>query len=444
MLAIATAVGSLGLAAGGTAGALQATEMTGSSVSAGLPLGGLVAGSALGALLISRATGRAGRTTGLALGYGLGAAGAAVAVGAAVFGSFGLLLAGSVAMGAANAAVFLARYAAADATGAAGRGRALGVVLFGAAVGAVAGPNLLAPSGQLASGMGLPHLTGLYLVAAPAFAVAGTILAVLGPHARDDWMLRPLSGSTRPAFRTLPRTLTVPGATSSRAEPERSHGSLRSMRAAVLVLALTNLVMVAIMAIAPVHLAAHGHDLDVVGFIVSIHVFCMLAPAPLAGWLVDRAGTPTVEGVAAALLVAAGVAAALADAHDTVVFTVVLALLGLGWCAGIVAGSTMLATSLPAPERPRAEGIGEVAMGLAAGASAPIAGVVVALGGFPTLAFACAAVAVLAVVPTAANTRGRRRPPRNARRRVVSLRPPLPPRRLDGATQNPTEEEVAT
>ena len=38
----------------------------------------------------------------------------------------------------------------------------------------------------------------------------------------------------------------------------------------------------------------------------------------------------------------------------------------------------MLAASVPAALRPQAEGIGEVAMGLAAGAGSPVAGVVAA------------------------------------------------------------------
>src|SRR5829696_8187627 len=69
LLTVATAVGSLGLAAGGTAGGLLATEMTGSVAAAGLPLGVLVAGSAAGALVISNRAGRAGRGAGLILGY---------------------------------------------------------------------------------------------------------------------------------------------------------------------------------------------------------------------------------------------------------------------------------------------------------------------------------------------------------------------------------------
>jgi hypothetical protein len=64
------------------------------------------------------------------------------------------------------------------------------------------------------------------------------------------------------------------------------------------------------------------------------------------------------------------------------------ALLGLGWNAGVVGGSTMLTRSVPASLRLQTEGIGEVAMGLAAGAGAPVAGLIVAFGDFATLAIA--------------------------------------------------------
>src|SRR5262245_35847391 len=155
LLAVATAIGATGLAAGGSAGALLAEDMTGSAAWAGVPLGALVLGSAAGALLISWRTMRAGRVSGLMLGYAVGGAGAALVVAAAELGSFALLLAGSAALGAANAAIFLTRYAAADLGGESGRGRALGVVFFATAVGAVVSPNLLGPSGDLAEELGL-------------------------------------------------------------------------------------------------------------------------------------------------------------------------------------------------------------------------------------------------------------------------------------------------
>jgi MFS family permease len=370
ILAVATAIGALGLAAGGSAGALLAEDMTGSTAWAGFPLGVLVVGSALSALLIARETSRAGRGHGLVLGYLGGAAGAVLVVAAAVVDDLALLLAGSAALGAANAAIFLTRYAAIDLGGESGGGRALGVVFFATALGAVASPNLLGPSGDLAEAVELPRLSGLYLVAVVAFLVAGLLLAILPRRALPV-------GSEQAVAR---RELRV---------------ALRSARTALLVLGATNLVMVAVMAIAPVHLTEHGHSLDFIGVVIGIHVLCMFAPSPLTGWLADRAGSGTVAGIGAVLLAAAGVSGVLFDMTDGATMTAMLALLGLGWNAGVVGGSTMLAASVPASMRPQTEGIGEVAMGLAAGAGAPVAGLIVAFGDFTTLSIAGAVGGVL-------------------------------------------------
>lgn len=377
-LAAATAIGSVGLAAGGTAGALIAAGMNDGAASAGLPIGAVVAGSAGGALLISRVTRRAGRIAGLVLGYWIGAAGAVLVVAATAAASFALVVAGNLVMGVANAAVYLARYAAADAAPSpAARGRALGLVLTGAAAGAVVGPNLLGPSGDVAAGLGLPHLSGAYLVAAVAFPAAAVLLALLGRRTR-----RPVSDGT--PYQAVPARRLL-----------RSAGT----GSAVLVLAATNFVMVAVMAVAPLHLVAHGHHLDVIGIAISVHVLCMLAPAPLAGWLADRAGAPTLARIGAALLVVAAVTGTVADPDSIGAFTVALATAGLGWCAGVVAGSMMLADSMPGAQRPRAEGIGEMAMGVAAGAGAPLAGLVVAFSGFRTLVLAASFVSLAMLLP---------------------------------------------
>jgi hypothetical protein len=71
----------------------------------------------------------------------------------------------------------------------------------------------------------------------------------------------------------------------------------------------------------------------------------------------------------------------------------VLVVLGLGWNAGVVGGSALLAASVDAELRPRSEGIGEATMGLAAAAGAPAAGALVALGGYAILCLAGAALA---------------------------------------------------
>lgn len=383
LLAVATAVGSTGLSAGGTAGTLIAVDLTGSAALAGVPLGLLVVGSAAGAVLISRRSQQAGRVAGLRWGYALGALGAAIVVVGTAVESFGLVLAGSLALGVANAAVFLSRYAAAEVGGGAVRGRALGLVLGSAAVGAVASPNLLGPSGHLASWLGLPRLAGLHLVAVPSFLIAGALLAALPSRSAVGQADRPRSPTGTWIRDAIKGT---------------------RVRLALVVLAATNLVMVATMAVAPAHLEAHGYSLGGIGLVVSVHVLGMFAPSPLTGWLADRAGGGVVAGVGAVLLVGAGFGGAI-GAHDGPAFTAVLVLLGIGWNAGVVGGSTMLVASVPPVVRQNAEGIGEVAMGLAAGAGAPIAGLMVAAGGLPTLSVASAAVSVLvftvlSIVPT--------------------------------------------
>lgn len=179
VLAVATIFGSLGLAAGGTAGALLGAELAGAEA-AGLPLGALVVGQAAVALLIAHRTGRSGRGKSLALGYAIGALGAGLVVVAALAQNFAALLLGSAVLGGGNAAVFLTRYAAADVGDGAARGLGLGlgVVLFAAAVGVAASPNLLGLSGAFATRLGLPPLTGLYLVAVVCSGVAALLLAL--------------------------------------------------------------------------------------------------------------------------------------------------------------------------------------------------------------------------------------------------------------------------
>jgi MFS family permease len=380
LLALATATGSSGLAAGGTAGALLGADLAGTEA-AGLPLGVLVVGSAVAALLVSRWASSVGRGRSLALGYLLGVAGAALVVVAAVAHSFGALLFGSTLLGAGNVAVFLARYAAAEVSTEARRGRALGSVFFAAAVGAVFAPNLLGPSGTVASALGLPPLTGLYLVAILCFAIAALLLTAAS-HPRVPYL-----GSGAALLRSSERTTVTRRAIAAGLKAPAA-------RMGLLILAATNMVMVAVMAIVPVHLVAHGHGLGLVGIVVGIHVAGMFVPSPLSGWVADRFGSMIVAVIGCLLLFASSSMGHLVDTGSTGWMTVMLALLGVGWNFGVVGSSTMLVASVPSRLRPHAEGVGEVAMGLAAGAGAPIAGVVVAGGGFTTLSLIASSIVV--------------------------------------------------
>lgn len=402
VLAAAQVIGAMGLSSGATAGSLLAEDVTGGSTASGLPLAFIVLGSTAGAVPIGRLMDRAGRRPGLGLAFALGAGGAGVIVAGAAAASLLLLLAGCALFGTANLAVMLARYAAADLSPAEARGRAMGAVVFAGGVGSVAGPNLLAPAGALAEPWGLPDAAGIFLVAVLAFAAAAAILLV---RLRPDPLLvrrsqgpaerlasgpgaAPASrapGGERPA---LVASLAMDGRRPARAA-DGSLLRLPGLAGALAVMTAASLVMVSVMAVAPLHLEDHGRGAAFVGFAVSLHIAAMFGPAPLAGWLADRLGWRRAATVGAALLTAGGVAGALADP------VLALVLLGLGWSAALVAGSARLAEAAPDRRRPQAEAAGEVAQGIAAGLGAAGAGALVGLASFGALCVAATAISAL-------------------------------------------------
>jgi MFS family permease len=391
VLAAAQVLGGLGQS-GAAAGALLALDMTGSESLASLPLALLVVGASAAVVPVTMLSARGGRRVGLTAALATAAIGAIGVVAAGVLDSFALFLVASVAFGAGNTAVMLARYAAADLSTPAQRGRAIGLVVFATTFGAVAGPSLLDPTAAAADALGLPALTGLYLFSALAFVLAALVLfALLRPDPlRVATALLPPAAVEAEVPRVPLRTLLAPSAAVT----------------GLATIVVANFVMVAVMVMAPVHMQAHGHHLQFVGVVISLHLAGMFAPAPLTGWLTDRLGPLPVAGAGATLLVAAGALAAGAGGEASAL-ALGLALLGVGWNACLVAGSTLLASAVEPQQRPRVEGAGELSMGVAAATATAIAGPVVGFAGYATLALAGAvAAAALGPLLIAAARRG--------------------------------------
>jgi MFS family permease len=408
VLVVAQLLGALGLAAGGTAGALLAEHLTGSAAAAGLPLSLLVLGSGVGAVAVARVMRDHGRRTGLAAAYLAGTIGAALVVAAAGWESWPLLLAGSLLLGGGNAAVMLARYAAADLS--THRARSISTVVTAASVGAVAGPNLLGPAGPVAEAVGLPAPTGLFLLAIPAFLAAALVLVAF---------LRP---DPLQVARVAAPSAEQPAA-GGRGELAVLLGD-RHIRLALLVLAIANLAMVGMMAVAPVHLHHHGAAMGTIGLIVGAHIAAMYLPSPLTGWLADAVGARVVAAAGALLLLAAGAVAAVAGSTRVGVILALL-LLGVGWNAGLIGGSALLRDAPVSPSlRTRAEGLGELGMGAAAAVGGSGAGLLLAGGGFGLLGLVAAAPCLLLLVAVAAGgSRPAGAPPAGA-----ALEPPVPGR----------------
>jgi MFS family permease len=353
-------------------------------------------GSALTAVLVGRLTHRAGRRIGLGVGFTSGGLGAVGVVAAAVTDSVPLLLVSLFVYGAGSATNLQARYAGTDLAPAAQRATAVSIALVSTTVGAVAGPNLVEPLGDLAAAMGIPELAGPFLLAAVAYFAAGTVLlAALRP---DPYLL---------ALRL--------------AEHERSSGGQPVAApvgtGAVLgcaVMVVTQITMVAIMTMTPVHMRDHGHDLGRVGLVIGFHIAGMYLPSLVTGMLVDKVGRAPMVAAAGVTLLLSGITAATAPADSLAWLVVALVLLGVGWNIGLISGTALVIDGTVPATRAKVQGTIDVLIALAGASGGALSGVVVALTDYPTLALGGGGLALIAVLGVLLSQRAKNVAPRHA------------------------------
>ena len=384
-LVVSQILGGVGLSAGIAVGALLAEETSGSARWAGLGGTFQILGAALIAIPMSRLMAARGRRPGLVLGYGTAAVGAVGLVTAGVLGSFPLLLVSSVLFGGAAASTSQSRYAAADLATPAHRARDLSTVVWATTVGSVLGPNLVGPSAPVAEWLGVPPLTGPYV-----FSLLGLCLAIgfLLVRLRPD----PLVEARR---RSVAEGLDAGPVHGSVSRGLRVVAASPGARLGLVTLALGHAVMVSVMVMTPLHMSHGDAGLQVIGFVISIHILGMFAFSPLTGMAVDRFGGRTVALVGSLLLSTATLLASASPEGESLTLLAGLFLLGLGWSCTLVSGSTMLTAALPAVERPGAQGASDLVMGLTAALGGALAGVVVDRASFTVLALIALGVAVL-------------------------------------------------
>ena len=385
VLVAAQVLSGAGLAAGVTVGSLLAQDMLKSTSLAGLPSALGTAGSVLAAIAVGRISQAHGRRLGLATGYLAGAIGSAGVVAGAALGNAALLFAALFVYGAGMSTNLLARYAGADLAKPTHRARAVSTVLVATTVGAVAGPNLAAPTGELAESVGVPYLAGPFLLAGTAYALAALILAV--------WL--------RPDPLLLARTLESRRPAPASTELGPRIGKRRTgIVVGAMVMVLTQLVMVAVMTMTPVHIHDHGGGTAASGVVIAIHLGAMYLPSPLTGRLVDRYGPLGIAAASGLVLLAAGIVAASAPPDSVTALATALALLGLGWNLGLVSGTAIVTDASPPAGRAKTQGLVDVFIAIAGAAGGMISGVVVAGIGYPALALGGGLLALL-IVPVA-------------------------------------------
>ena len=365
-----------------SAGALLITQVSGSETLSGMAATMSTVGAALAAVPLAALATRRGRAPALTTGAVIAAAGAAIALLAAVLNATLLMLVGIVLLGVGTAVNLQARFAATDLSEPTRRGRDLSVVVWSTTVGAVLGPNLIGPGDAAGQAIGLPPLAGAYLFTIAAQVLAAVVYLVgLRP---DPLRLATRIGLERPASpEAASRTADVGG-----------------IATGVIATSLSHATMVSVMAMTPVHLVSHGASLEIVGITISLHVLGMYALSPVWGVLADRVGREVTIAVGQVLLL--GALLLLAVAADSELWVAVgLCAIGLGWSAANVAGSTLISESVDVVNRARIQGRSDLLMSSAGALGGGAAGLVLAAIGYGGLALAATGLSAVVLATLA-------------------------------------------
>ncbi|MEZ5184267.1 MAG: MFS transporter [Candidatus Nanopelagicales bacterium] len=370
------------------AGALIAASLAGEGA-AGLAQTAGVLGAALFALPLARMALSRGRRVALSAGYTVGALGAAIVVIGGASRILGVVLIGCLLLGVSTAAGYQGRYAATDLADPPHRGRALSIVVWAGTIGAVVGPNLLQYSGAMAMRLGLPQLTGPFMLAALALAGASIVLVLrLRP---DPYLLARSIAHEESGSLEHPRL-------------RDALGHVRRHRPAILgitAVSVGHVAMVMVMVMTPVHMSHVDVSLQLIGVVISVHVLGMFALSPVVGWAVDRFGRTQIIVLGAAILLVSALVSGLAPADDVLILGIGLFLLGLGWSCTLIAGSTLLTDAAEPVDRPAVQGLSDLTMNVAGAVGGAVAGVIV-LGASYAALCAAAAIPVMALLVSVA------------------------------------------
>jgi len=392
IVSISQIFGGAGLAAGITVGALLAQQMLGTDAFAGLPSGLFTLGSAGAALIVGRLSQRYGRRTGLTAGFMIGGLGALGVIIAAIINSVFLLFASLFIYGAGTATNLQARYAGTDLANNKQRATAISITMVFTTFGAVAGPNLVNVMGDFALSIGVPSLAGPFILSAAAFILAGLVLFIM----------------LRPDPLVVARTMEASNQESNRIEysidTERIENK-RGIMVGATIMVLTQIVMVAIMTMTPVHMRHHGHNLGEIGLVIGFHVAAMYLPSLVTGVLVDKFGRTAMAIASGATLLLAGLISAIAPGDSMILLVIALCLLGLGWNFGLISGTALIVDSTDTSNRAKTQGTVDVLIALSGASGGALSGMIVAGSSYTTLSFIGGSLSLL-LIPVVIWSRG--------------------------------------
>lgn len=349
---------------------IVAKSLTGRDSLAGIPSTMMLIGQAAAAYPLGRIMDRYGRRAGLSVGYVLAALGAVVATLSIGWGAFVGFCLGTLLYGVGRAGGLQARFAAAEIRPPAQRAKAIGLLVFAGTVGAVGGPLLAGPSTELALRYGFNEQVGPYVVAGVFFYLAFLLTFIT---------LRPDPLQVGQAV-TAADEAAQPTATPAReARTVRAIFATRPVQLALASMVVGQLVMTMIMVITPLYMDGLGYGTQQISWVIMAHTLGMFAFSSGTGWLIDRVGRVRMIVAGMLVLVVSAVLAPLST--QLPLLMAALFLLGLGWNFCFIAGSSLLADSLAAAERGRAQGANDMMVALASGTGSLSTGAIFGVGG---------------------------------------------------------------
>lgn len=390
VLVIAQILGTIGLGVTPTIGILLAGEVTDNEAWAGLARTSSTLGAALLGIPLGNLAAQRGRRTALATGWWVAAAGAALLVASAQFELVVPLFLGLLMTGAGTAASLQSRFAATDLAAPSTRARSLSLVVWMGAIGNVLGPNLGVPGEVLGAATGLSVYAAAFLIAAVASLLAGTVIFAL---LRPDPLLALVRRPAAPAHDAANEAPARPGRGERFRRMVAELRANRRARTALVALLTSQVVMVSLMTMTPVHIEHQGGSLTIVGLTISLHVAGMFGLSPVVGILVDRIGHRATISIGIAIF-AGSLAAAIFAAGSLAGVMVSLVLLGLGWSFMNVAASALFATVIADRSRASAQGGADALSNLLGATTSFAAGPLMVATSFSVLGIVAAALLV--------------------------------------------------
>jgi MFS family permease len=346
-------IGAAALAAAVTVGAFVVQDILGQETSwGGIATATVTVGTAFMAQLLSRLMLRRGRRPGLQSGYFLASIGAVVAAFGAQNSHLATFVIGLFFFGSGQASNLLARYAATDLADADHRSRSMSRIVFASTFGAVFGPLLIGPAQKVGQEwFGWEKYTGPWALSAVILAAAffsttiflrpDPLVVIGGLRASDSEKLPSISV----ALQTIVAT------------PQG--------RLALASMVISQVVMVAVMTMTPVHMKLHGHE-TMSQYVVSLHIAGMFAFSPLVGRFADKHGRQLTILVGAVILAVSTVLSAASGDYELILFPALWAL-GVGWNFGLIGGSSLLIESVPDDKRVTVQGAADLMMSFCGG-----------------------------------------------------------------------------